>query len=80
MAKSPGELVQFIARYLVEDPDSVQVKEVEGEKTIVVELHVPEKELGRVIGKQGRTAKAMRTILGVAGSVSEKKIMLEIME
>ncbi|CAI8043024.1 UPF0109 protein CA_C1756 [Geodia barretti] len=62
------ELVEFVARALVDEPDSVEVTVVEGEKSTIVELKVADGDLGRVIGKQGRIAKAIRTILSAAGT------------
>ncbi len=74
------ELVGNIARALVDNPDEVQVSAVEGEQTTVVELRVAADDLGKVIGKQGRTARAMRTLLGAAGVKSNKRVLLEILE
>lgn len=74
------DLIEFIAKSLVDNPDQVQVKEVEGEQTSVIELRVAKEDLGKVIGKQGRTARAMRTILGAASTKAKKRAMLEILE
>jgi uncharacterized protein len=74
------ELVKFIAQSLVDNPDQVQVKEVEGEQTSVIELKVAKEDLGKVIGKQGRTARAMRTILSAASTKIRKRAVLEIIE
>ena len=74
------ELIEFIAKALVDNPDSVQVTEVEGEQTSVIELKVAKEDLGKVIGKQGRTARAMRTILGAASTKARKRAVLEILE
>ncbi len=74
------ELIEYIAKSLVDDPDSVQVTEVEGEQTSVLELKVAKEDLGKVIGKQGRTARAMRTILGAASTKARKRAVLEILE
>ena len=74
------ELVEYIARSLVDAPDQVQVTEVEGEQTSVLELRVAKEDLGKVIGRQGRTARAMRTILGAASSKARKRTILEILE
>ena len=74
------ELVEFITKSLVNDSDQVQVSEVEGEQTIVIELKVAKEEMGKVIGKKGRTAQAIRTILGAASVKLGKKIVLEIVE
>ena len=74
------ELVESIARALVDRPDQVQVKAVEGEQVTVLELRVHPEDLGKVIGKQGRTARAIRTILGAAGMKLKKRFVLEILE
>ncbi len=73
-------LVEQIAKALVDNPDEVQVAEIEGEKTSVIELSVAKEDLGKVIGKQGRTAKAMRTILTAASTKINKRCVLEILE
>ncbi len=74
------ELVSNIAKALVDNPDDVQVNVVEGEQTTVVELRVDPDDLGKVIGKQGRTARAIRTLLGAAGTKDNKRVLLEILE
>lgn len=74
------DLVEVMARALVDHPDQVQVTEVEGEQTAVIELRVAHDDLGRVIGKAGRTANAMRTILAAAGAKAGKRGILEILE
>ncbi len=74
------ELVEMIAKALVDQPEKVEVREVGGESTIVLELRVAQPDLGKVIGKQGRTARAMRTILGAAGMKLQKRFVLEILE
>lgn len=74
------ELIEYIAKSLVDNPDAVQVTEVEGEQTSVLELKVAKEDLGKVIGKQGRTARAMRTILGAASTKARKRCVLEILE
>ncbi len=74
------EIVETTARALVDNPDKVQVKEVEGEKTIVIELRVDPAELGKVIGKQGRIARALRTLLSAMGRKTGKRVVLEILE
>jgi uncharacterized protein len=74
------QLVEQIARALVDQPDRVQVKEVEGEQTTVLELRVAPEDLGKVIGKQGKTARAMRTLLAAAGMKIRKRFVLEILE
>jgi len=74
------ELLEMIAKVLVDNPEQVQVTEVEGEQTTVLELRVAQTDLGKVIGKQGRTARAIRTILGAAGMKIHKRFVLEILE
>jgi len=74
------ELIKYIAQSLVDRPEQVEVTEVEGEKTSVIELKVAKEDLGKVIGKQGRTARAMRTILSAASSKAHKRVVLEIIE
>jgi uncharacterized protein len=77
---SMRELVEVIAKALVDFPDEVKVNEVEGQQTTVLELRVAPADLGKVIGKQGRTARAVRTILGAAGMKLRKRFVLEILE
>ncbi|MCG3113969.1 MAG: KH domain-containing protein [Candidatus Manganitrophus sp.] len=74
------ELIEYIAKSLVDRPENVVVKETEGEKTTIIELRVAQEDLGKVIGKQGRTARAMRTILNAAGTKIGKRCVLEILE
>ena len=74
------DLVAAIARALVDHPDDVQVREVNGEQVTVLELRVHPEDIGKVIGRQGRTAKAMRTLLGAAGMKAQKRYTLEILE
>jgi len=74
------ELVEAMAKALVDRPEEVVVREVEGEKTTVFELRVASSDLGKVIGKQGKTARSMRTILGAAGTKIGKRCVLEILE
>ncbi|RJQ13483.1 KH domain-containing protein [Candidatus Parcubacteria bacterium] len=74
------ELVEAIAKALVDKPEDVQVKAVEGDQTTVLELRTHPDDLGKVIGRQGRTAKAIRTILGAAGMKIKKRFSLEILE
>lgn len=74
------ELVELIARALVDRPDDVQVTAVAGQQGTVLELHVHPEDLGKVIGRQGRTAKAIRTLLGAAGVKIHKRFTLEIVE
>jgi uncharacterized protein len=74
------QLVEAIARALVDQPDRVQVTEIAGEQTTVLELRVAQEDLGKVIGKQGKTARAMRTLLAAAGMKIRKRFVLEILE
>jgi predicted RNA-binding protein YlqC (UPF0109 family) len=74
------ELVEAISKALVDHPEEVQVRVVEGEQVIVMELRVHPTDLGKVIGRQGRTAKSIRTILGAAGMKLKKRFTLEILE
>ena len=74
------ELIKYIAQALVDHPDQVNVSEVEGNQTSVLELKVAKEDLGKVIGKQGRTARAMRTILSAASAKIKKRTVLEIIE
>lgn len=74
------DLVAFIAASLVDHPEAVQVTEVEQNDTIILELRVTKEDLGKVIGKQGRTAKAVRTLLAAAAGNQNKKYRLEIIE
>lgn len=74
------DLITYIAQALVDNPDEVSVQEVEGNQTSVLELKVAKEDLGKVIGKQGRTARAMRTILSAASAKVKKRTVLEILE
>jgi predicted RNA-binding protein YlqC (UPF0109 family) len=74
------ELIAYIAKALVDKPEEVVVTEIEGAQTSVIELKVAKDDLGKVIGKQGRTARAMRTILGAASTKIKKRSVLEIIE
>ncbi len=74
------ELIETIAKALVDYPEQVEVSELEGEQTSVIELRVAKEDLGKVIGKQGRTARAMRTILSAASTKIRKRAVLEIIE
>lgn len=73
-------LVEEIAKALVDEPEKVQVSAVDGEQTTVLELRVAPNDLGKVIGKQGRTARSIRTILGAASMKLKKRYTLEILE
>lgn len=74
------DLVEFMAKSLVDNPEKVEVNEIVGEQTTVVELRVSKEDLGKVIGKQGRTARSMRTILNAASTKLQKRSVLEIVE
>ncbi len=74
------ELVEYIARSLVDEPKAVEVAMIEGEKSTILELKVAEDDIGKVIGKHGRIAKAVRTILSAASSKSGKRFVLEILD
>ena len=74
------ELIEAIAKALVDNPDQVQVRAIEGEQVIVFELRVHPSDLGKVIGRQGRTVNSIRIILGAAGVKLRKRITLEILE
>ncbi len=74
------DLIKYIAEALVDYPEQVEVSEVEGEQTSVIELKVAKDDLGKVIGKQGRTARSIRTILGAASAKIKKRCVLEIIE
>ena len=74
------DLIKYIAQALVDNPDKVEVSEVLGEQTSVIELRVAKEDLGKVIGKQGKTAKAMRTILTASSAKVHKRTVLEIIE
>ncbi|HKB17134.1 MAG TPA: KH domain-containing protein [Planctomycetota bacterium] len=74
------ELVELVAKALVDDPEGVEVREVPGDRETVLRLSVSPADLGKVIGRQGRTAKSIRTILAAAGSRLRKRVVLEIVE
>ena len=74
------ELIEYIAKSLVDQPDAVKVTEVEGERTSVIELSAAKADMGMIIGKQGRTAIAMRTLLNAASTKQKKRTILEISE
>jgi len=74
------DLITYVAKALVDSPEQVSVEEVEGNQTSVLELKVAKEDLGKVIGKQGRTARAMRTILSAASAKIKKHTVLEIIE
>jgi predicted RNA-binding protein YlqC (UPF0109 family) len=74
------ELVNYVARALVDDPDNVEVNMIEGEKSTILELRVAPDDIGKVIGKHGRIAKALRTILSAASTKTGKRVVLEILD
>ncbi len=74
------ELVTYVARALVDDPDQVDVNMIEGEKSTILELRVSAADIGKVIGKHGRIAKAIRTILSAASTKTGKRVVLEILD
>ncbi len=74
------DLIEYVSKTLVDVPESVEVNEIEGEQTTVIELKVDKADLGKVIGKQGRTARALRTILNAASTKLRKRSVLEIIE
>jgi predicted RNA-binding protein YlqC (UPF0109 family) len=74
------DLIRYIAEALVDYPEQVEVSEVEGEQTSVIELKVAKEDLGKIIGKQGRTARSIRTILSAASAKIKKRSVLEIIE
>jgi predicted RNA-binding protein YlqC (UPF0109 family) len=90
LGRSPGEgrasepslreLIDYLARGLVDRPEEVEVEEIEEADALVFELKVAEEDLGKVIGKQGRTAKALRTILSAASAKGRRRVILEILE
>ncbi|HMG35702.1 MAG TPA: KH domain-containing protein [Blastocatellia bacterium] len=80
MEDSLRQVVETIAKALVDYPDEVTVREIDGEATTVLELRVSQQDLGKVIGKQGRTARAIRTLLRAAGMKLKKRFVLEILE
>lgn len=74
------ELVEFLAKSLVDNPEKVQVKEVDGERSVILELTVAPEDMGKVIGKQGRIAKAIRTVVKAAATREGKKVVVEILQ
>ena len=74
------ELVEVIAKALVDDPDSVGVNERENKKTMILEVHVADSDMGKVIGKQGRIAKAIRSVVKAAAAKEDKKVIVDIMD
>jgi uncharacterized protein len=74
------EVLEHIARSLVDEPDRVDVRQVEGERAIILELRVAPEDMGKVIGKQGRIAKAIRTVVNAAAIKENKRVMVEIVQ
>ena len=74
------DLILFLAKSLVENPDAVQVTETEGPESIIIELNVAPEDMGKVIGKQGRIAKALRTVVKAAATRANKKVVVEIVQ
>jgi hypothetical protein len=74
------EFLEFIVKHLVDKPNEVQVNEIDGERTVVYELRVGQGDMGKVIGKHGKTAKSIRTLLAAAAAKSGKRAVLEILE
>ena len=75
-----GELVEFIAKSLVDNPDMVEVNEVEGSQSLIIELKVAPDDMGKVIGKQGRIAKAISTVVKAAATKDNKRVIVEIIQ
>ncbi|MBC7341753.1 MAG: KH domain-containing protein [Clostridia bacterium] len=74
------ELLKFLASALVDHPEAVEVKEVQGERSVILELRVAPEDMGKVIGKQGRIANALRTVIKAAGARDGKKVVVEIVQ
>jgi predicted RNA-binding protein YlqC (UPF0109 family) len=74
------DLIEYIAKSLVDDPSAVEVQEVEGERATIIELRVAQGDIGKVIGKYGRIAKALRTVLSASASKTGKRYSLEILD
>ena len=74
------ELIEYISKALVDEPDLVSVNEIEGDQTTIIELRVKQEDIGKVIGKKGRTAQAMRVLLAAVASQDKKRAVLEIVE
>ncbi len=74
------DLLEFIAKSLVDNPDEVNVHQVEGERSLILELKVAEDDMGKVIGKQGRIAKAIRTVVNAAAVKEDKRVIVEIIQ
>ncbi len=74
------ELIEYIAKSLVDNPDQVSVQSIDGEKSVILELRVAPEDIGKVIGKQGRIAKSIRTLLSATSARSGKRVVLEILD
>ncbi|HON77756.1 MAG TPA: KH domain-containing protein [Spirochaetota bacterium] len=74
------DLVEYMVKSLVDNPDSVQIREIEGEKSTILELKVTKEDIGKVIGKHGRIARAIRTIINASATKSGKRVVLEILD
>lgn len=75
-----GELVEYIAKALVDNPDEVSVNEIEGSQSVIIELRVAQEDMGKIIGKQGRIAKAIRTVVKAAAIKENKRAVVEIIQ
>lgn len=75
-----GELVEMIAKALVDNPEEVEVNEVEGTQSVIIELRVAQEDMGKIIGKQGRIAKAIRTVVKAAAIKENKRVVVEIIQ
>jgi len=75
-----GELVEMIAKALVDNPEEVEVNEVEGTQSVIIELKVAQDDMGKIIGKQGRIAKAIRTVVKAAAIKENKRVVVEIIQ
>lgn len=80
MSSILNELVEIIARSIVDNPEEVKVNKIEGAKSVILELQVAEEDMGKVIGKQGRIAKAMRTVVKAAATKEGKRVIVEIIQ
>ena len=74
------DLVEYIVKSLVDDPSAVEIKVIEGEKSTILELKVADADVGKVIGKNGRIARAIRTILSASANAQSKRVILEILD
>lgn len=74
------DLVEYMVKSLVDNPDAVEIREVEGEKSTILELKVTKEDIGKVIGKHGRIARAIRTIINASATKSGKRVVLEILD